>query len=554
MLDAMGSQLATLSGPLWQFIEQFAWIGEKSAIFTWSPLDAMLNEAASGAGMAPNLIKYMVTLVLAYPLSFIFGLLVKYSPGTYSKHIYSGIIGIYFLQWVFASDWIHSFISAILTFIICSYAPKKITGKLTMYTILSYMILCHAYKMYTNYLSGLPYWQFPLDFTGVQMVLTMKLTSFGYNVQDGHTPGMFLEASKDKLVDKKSIAQEKTRKARAKFAITMKTMPNLIEFLGYVYHFSTLMVGPTFEYTEYIKVVDGSVLKVQSANNVSKMGNNIKTLGAVEDTHKPVFLRTTQLFNQRLLVASLHRFIVGILSLIAYLTLSGNGFSTYWAYDLNWIASQPNMLHRFLFIYVCLVSERFKFYFIWKMSEGANILGGFGYTSDHTFRGCENIDIMGFEFSTTIQALSRAWNKGTQTWLERYTYSRTNRSLTATYFVSAIWHGIYPGFFFFFLSVPLLTQIERLFQTKVNTYIVPTYHNRDITTYPTNIMGNLYWFCCYIGKTFVMNFVTQTFSMGYLSNSLIALGSYHWYPHIFFVGLYVVLLVVPPATAKKKKE
>lgn len=34
---------------------------------------------------------------------------------------------------------------------------------------------------------------------------------------------------------------------------------------------------------------------------------------------------------------------------------------------------------------------------------------------------------------------------GTQRWLQRYVYFRNRESLLITYFVSAFWHGFYPG-------------------------------------------------------------------------------------------------------------
>lgn len=78
-----------------------------------------------------------------------------------------------------------------------------------------------------------------------------------------------------------------------------------------------------------------------------------------------------------------------------------------------------------------------------------------GYSEQGTSRGwngVSNMDIIGFEFAPSIREASRAWNKGTQNWLERYVYSRTGNSLMATYFVSAFWHGFYPGYYLFFMS------------------------------------------------------------------------------------------------------
>jgi hypothetical protein len=44
---------------------------------------------------------------------------------------------------------------------------------------MGYMTGSHLYRMYVSYMSGI------FDFTGTQMVLTMKLTSFAYNLYDG---------------------------------------------------------------------------------------------------------------------------------------------------------------------------------------------------------------------------------------------------------------------------------------------------------------------------------------------------------------------------------
>ena len=98
---------------------------------------------------------------------------------------------------------------------------------------------------------------------------------------------------------------------------------------------------------------------------------------------------------------------------------------------------------------------------------------------------------MSFHITTLTQTLSRVWNKRTQGWLERYTYLRTGRSLTATYFISAFWHGLYPGFFLFFMSIPLMTNIERLI--KVRTPIFKNLLFNSIFQYFLIYLLN-YWF------------------------------------------------------------
>lgn len=216
---------------------------------------------------------------------------------------------------------------------------------------------------------------------------------------------------------------------------------------------------------------------------------------------------------------------------------------------------------------MALLGERFKYYFAWKIAEGSSVLAGFGfegYTTEKDgkvvpkgWRGVENIEIISFETAANIQTLSRSWNKRTQGWLERYTYSRTGNNLYATYFVSAIWHGLYPGFFFFFMSVPLLTQIERLARTKINPIFLPGYDGRNPDTAPKGIVATLYWTFCRVATLLATNYIVQTFSVGSYENSMTCWGSYKHVPHIIYITVIVLLTVIPAPKSndgeKKKK-
>lgn len=56
----------------------------------------------------------------------------------------------------------------------------------------------------------------------------------------------------------------------------------------------------------------------------------------------------------------------------------------------------------------------------------------------------------------------QAWNIPTQTWLRRCAYERARRFRTlATYLLSAVWHGFYPGYYYTFLTGALFTQAAR---------------------------------------------------------------------------------------------
>jgi hypothetical protein len=61
---------------------------------------------------------------------------------------------------------------------------------------MTYMSLSHMYRMHVDYLG----WQ--LDFTGPQMILTIKLSSFAYNLYDGTRVKQLQQPTGDGLKDK----------------------------------------------------------------------------------------------------------------------------------------------------------------------------------------------------------------------------------------------------------------------------------------------------------------------------------------------------------------
>jgi lysophospholipid acyltransferase len=112
------------------------------------------------------------------------------------------------------------------------------------------------------------------------------------------------------------------------------------------------------------------------------------------------------------------------------------------------IAAQPTVFHSAGLALVCLFFVRTKYYFGWLVTEGSAVLAGFGYVpATKSWTGVGNVDVLSFEFATNISNAAKAWNQRTQSWLERYVYKRAPRAyqMNLTYFISAFWHGFYPG-------------------------------------------------------------------------------------------------------------
>jgi lysophospholipid acyltransferase len=161
------------------------------------------------------------------------GLLLRMINNVQLKHLFSCIGGIFLLQWIFEVTWIHPLISTLLTYFICRFGPKKYNHIIVFVFLIVYVVACHTYYMYTGYMSN------AFQFTGTQMVLTMKLSGFAYNLYDGRN------LAKSKAENR---PKGKNDDVFSKYAIYENEYPSLLEYLGYALCFTTILAGPSFEY------------------------------------------------------------------------------------------------------------------------------------------------------------------------------------------------------------------------------------------------------------------------------------------------------------------
>ena len=95
------------------------------------------------------------------------------------RHAFSLFFGLFLMQFVFGSDWIHCAIASIGTYLLAALLPARISPYVVMVFAMSYLTACHIYQQSAHWMS----WR--VDFTGPMMVLTIKLTSFAFNYADG---------------------------------------------------------------------------------------------------------------------------------------------------------------------------------------------------------------------------------------------------------------------------------------------------------------------------------------------------------------------------------
>lgn len=124
-----------------------------------------------------------------------------------------------------------------------------------------------------------------------------------------------------------------------------------------------------------------------------------------------------------------------------------------------------NIGHKLYNMYFYNLGQRCKFYFVWHYSNGCYLLQG--------FNDMLNIKFIEVETARSIKDLSNGWNRRTNRWLKECYFDKLkNRSIFlasfVTFTVSALWHGIKPGYLIMFLSfcfaIPVLKGINTLIQ------------------------------------------------------------------------------------------
>ena len=428
------------SNPLITQVNDFA---VRGCIFQIPLLEQNMGQLSGSIGFPVDQLKCIFGLLVTYPLSMIF---VRLPPGSV-RHAFSLFFGLFLMQFVFGSDWIHPAVASVGTYLLAAVMPARISPYVVMIFAMGYLTACHIYQQSAHWMS----WR--VDFTGPMMVLTIKLTSFAFNYADGGSAPA--RAKLDSAIEaaQKSVKAGNDRRAAAKLKalqtqkqLSLDSLPSPLAFLGYTFCYAGLLGGPASEMRDYLQACEGS-----GASGEYKR----------KDGHAPS---------------------AGWLPL--WLLLQSFG----WAFAFQWGGSRfptstlysPELMEmpwwqRTGQYLICMFFTRAKYYFVWLMAEGANLLGGFGFVGGDkdAWCGARNIDIWGMEAHKSVSEASRAWNQKTQTWLERYTYNRTGGSLLATYFVSAFWHGFYPGYYIFFIGFAIGTMAQRKLKAFFRPMFVP---------------------------------------------------------------------------------
>ena len=503
--------------------------------------NSFVTYGANLIGFQEDMFRYLISFFIEIPLCYFF----RFLPNNPQlKHFLYGIVGIFIAYFVYSTISLSVFITMIPVYIIMKYIKNKKLGARICFALnISYLVFLHIKRMIDNYLG------YDLDFSSLQMVLTIKFTTFAFSISNAY--------------DEEYKTSEYTEKHK------IKQFPSILEFFGYTFFFPAYFSGPALEFNDYMNFVtlkqfenyekDKKEIekKLNQNNNKNENENENENENQNQNENKnenkeikipPIQLKVIISILLKLIIIISLYFIGSYLNLttnIENLTLR-NKEKTFW-------------FEKIILIMIYVNFAKLKYYFCWKFAEFLSILLGFGYngfyenSTEIKWDFFKNVDIYKMETADSICQIVSNWNIQTEKWLRYYVYERLsqneklrNWSSLMTNMVSAFWHGLYPGYYIAFFFMTLQQKFQKMLHIQVLPLLKEKYGESCWHIIVYHIFN-------YIYTPIAMLYCFAAFILLSFENVFALYGNTYFIPHIFGIGCYLYLKYFPVYKREKKE-
>ncbi|KAJ8730107.1 hypothetical protein PYW07_017145 [Mythimna separata] len=454
-------------------------------------------------GLPLDVVNFLIAQVAALGLARLFRKPLR-SASPEFRHSVCLIIGLLMGYFCFGRQAIHLSVLPMLTYTLLKSVSPRSVGNVSLAVAMIYLSCLHVHRQiyHTD--------DFTLDITGPLMVITQRVTSLAYLLQDSLTV---------------KAVTSKGRLTATDSQIKIEKIPSPLEYFAFTLAFQTLMCGPVVFYSDYMKFIEGArVDEFEQRKEVAE-----------PSPRQAVFYKVGGSVAAAVLYLTLAKKYP--LTVLEELTDPTSEVSRSWsALYLLWYA------------YLSTLVVRCKYYHAWLLSEAiCNNCGmGFnGYDHDGTpkWDKMSNIDIFGFEFAQNFRTAVSSWNKNTNAWLRDVAYERGGAAwrTARVYALSAVWHGFYPGYYLTFFAGGLFTIASR----KVRGVARPMF----LDSPPKKLF---YDSLTFITTRVAMTYATVPFVLLHLTPSLAFYGKFYYSLH--FIALGAMLIPEKPRSMQQQPQ
>jgi len=366
-----------------------------------------------------------ILLITSVMLSILIGLINHLIKSPNIRLLYGGLTGFFLMFSLYGSGIIHPLIGSFITYFFMKYYGRKKSAFFVFIITFLYLSSLHIYRMMFFY--GI--WTAD-DITTIFMMTICKYSSMAFSYEDGEK-------------DDKDLKNNHWRLYK------IKEMPSLFEILCYIFYFPSSVMGPVFEYKDFIDFIH------------------------LKGCYERMNFSTTLFFG----------FIELIFAFISmgFYALFSSKYPLSYAGTIDF--GNKSLLYKFFYINFAMTVHRSKFYSGFLLSCTGMIICGLSYT-EHKKDNNSKIELPLFyldkgdyyityekggygsifdcEFGINPKTKITSWNHSVHLWLKYSVFLRlinienkmfkNNFSLASliTFMVSAFWHGFYTTYYIFF--------------------------------------------------------------------------------------------------------
>lgn len=380
-----------------------------------------LHSLSQATGLAPGMIVYLGCMLATWPISLGY----RACPRGFAREAYAICVGMVLCALSYGGMGLANLcITPTVTYTLCLFVPRQYLG-----LVVALLSFAHLIQNHVANASGTAWSEGKIDFTGSQMIITLKCVAFAFNLQDGH--------KLPKHFDKGETSQ---KLSTHQLASLLTALPRPTSFLAFMADPSTVLIGPFLEYREFDEFIQGTGVHAEK-NKPSCIGTLMSSVAAT------------------IVLAVAHTMLAGQFPITVFTDAD-------WATHATW--------YKLALVYVVPLQARLKYYFCWTLSHTALIFAGTAYKGasaapGYTWSRGQNVHPLAIELATSAVEYPLHWNICTGNWLRHYVYDRQQplgkkpgfRALLVTQTVSGIWHGLYAGYWLFFLGSAFMLQNSR---------------------------------------------------------------------------------------------
>lgn len=354
----------------------------------------------------------------------------------------------------------------------------------------------------------------------IQMILTLKLVGLAFEVNAAYTKSKELGHSKKSdevtadVVVKPSEPLTENEKALLKL--------DMLDVFHYSFNYVGVLTGPYFTYKTF-----RDAIYLPFSTKADCVGSTVEKLKVI-----PLY--------------------AGLFILISYVWPLDYATSTEFYEERSFI-------YRLMYVWPTFFIFRMRIYTGILLSECVCTMAGFGAypkqctnksghgpskdcsemisnsdNHEYDFETVRNMDVVNTEKCLTFREAMKYWNMCVQYWMAMYVYkrfpSKKYRTL-ATLAVSALWHGVYAGYYFCICAAPFYLPIEDLY---VKLFI------KDATGTKRKLLNAV----CWISKFFAFSYMGIAFLLLTIEKIYFYYASVYHFAYIMWVVLYGVGVMI----------